>query len=748
MIPEIKRAVEFTRVHQAAAGKPAPVREAECLAAQYPAILRELREDDVLAGFRKNNEIVFFGTIRWFPYPQWTPERQTAGKQGGYCFDFSAKHRLYAESDENEKKQLDELTAYWRRESTISKFFDGGPEHEKLFSPHSPVEGAAIGFCMAHDLDKLVRLGLSGLRRELADRAELAERKKDSEAGMYCCAATSALDTVSRTFLWYARQAARLSKRRWPRAGYFKRMSEDLEFLAGNPPETFAQAVQLVWLYNLLPSGKHIEWNALDVALGDLYVKSVDSGEITEEECMDILCGLWRLINANGEDAVCRITLGGKGRRNPENADRFAMAAMEATRRVRLVTPQLTLRLYEGMNPALLNRAYKVIGEGCVYPMLYNDEAIIPGVMKSMHLDAREACGYFPLGCGEYMLAHDSPSMLDINLNVPKILEAALHNGRDRTGARIGPETGDPTGFETFDNLFSAFLEQVQSAARNGAHRYLAVRNILSGTAPFLLSSVLSADCIERGRGLFNGGLRKVGACLMGHGYTNASDALSAIKLEVFQKRSCSLKDVTEAVDSNFERDPDLRKRLLNAPKFGNDDTEADGVFMKMWENMNRIVDSAGRAAGFDFFTISSVNPGGYGMGAGYGATPDGRLAHEPFAIGNSPMPGRDKRGITALCNSISKVSAVNGGATTNFKLSRELFKGDMPAVKAIFGVFFRNGGQQASISVVNQEDLTAALKEPDKYSHIIVRVGGWCARFIDLEPDIQSDIIKRTFYA
>ena len=44
----------------------------------------------------------------------------------------------------------------------------------------------------------------------------------------------------------------------------------------------------------------------------------------------------------------------------------------------------------------------------------------------------------------------------------------------------------------------------------------------------------------------------------MGHGYTNASDALSAIKLEVFQKRSCSLKDVTEAVDSNFERDPDL----------------------------------------------------------------------------------------------------------------------------------------------------------------------------------------------
>ena len=71
-----------------------------------------------------------------------------------------------------------------------------------------------------------------------------------------------------------------------------------------------------------------------------------------------------------------------------------------------------------------------------------------------------------------------------------------------------------------------------------------------------------------------------------------------------------------------------------------------------------------------------------------------------------------------------------------------------MTKAKAVFGVFFASGGQHATLTVVNQDDLKAAMEEPDKYAHVLVRLGGWSARFIDLERDIQDEIIRRTFYA
>jgi pyruvate-formate lyase len=53
----------------------------------------------------------------------------------------------------------------------------------------------------------------------------------------------------------------------------------------------------------------------------------------------------------------------------------------------------------------------------------------------------------------------------------------------------------------------------------------------------------------------------------------------------------------------------------------------------------------------------------------------------------------------------------------------------------------------QANITILNKGDLEAAVKEPEKYPHLLVRLGGWTARFIDLEPFIQKEIIKRTLY-
>lgn len=742
----VAQAVAVTEIYRRYAGESPALREAMCLKTQYPAILEPLRSKDVFAGCRSGGEIVYTGTIRWFPYPGYSAERKVAGKQGGYCFDFSAMER-YGHS-EADCGAIEALTSFWKAESSVGVLLAPDSPVRKAPMEGNSVDGSNIGFCMALDFDALVRRGIPGLRADVLARRARAEESHDDTS--FCDGLLIALDVFCDVCAWYSQQAREVSHGA-AEAGErlrFSAMADDLDRLRKNEVGSFRQAIQLVWLYNLIASGKHIEWPRLDVALGDWYAHDIDNGVMDEEEAQRLLCGFWRLINENGEAAVCRITVGGRGRRNEANADRFALAAMEATRRVRLVTPQLTLRLCKGQNAKLLDRAYEVIGEGCVYPMLYNDDIVIPGVMQSLHADEKAAEQYFPLGCGEYMLAHVSPSLLDLNWNIPRALDAALRNGRSADGRTIGIETGNAKAYATFDELYSAFMRQIDYSAQLGIGKYEDICSLYKGRVPFLFASLLTQDCLDRNRALFDGGLRYVGGCLMGHGFTNAADSLTAIKQEVYDRKSISLEQLIQAQDNNFKGEEALRKRLLSAPKFGNDDPEADSVFNRMWSDIHHAVASAHIGSCLDFLTASCVNPGGYYMGRDTGATADGRLAGEPFAIGNSPTAGRDQKGITALCNSVSKVSPVNGGATTNFKLSHELFKPSPQYVKAIFGVYFGSGGQHATLTVVNQDDLKAAMKEPAKYAHIIVRLGGWSARFIDLERDVQDEILHRTFYS
>jgi pyruvate-formate lyase len=129
-------------------------------------------------------------------------------------------------------------------------------------------------------------------------------------------------------------------------------------------------------------------------------------------------------------------------------------------------------------------------------------------------------------------------------------------------------------------------------------------------------------------------------------------------------------------------------------------------------------------------------------------ASADGRKCCDPFAIGNSPVAGRDQSGITALFNSVRGITAENGGYITNFKISKSMFSPEnRPKTEALFTTFFKHGGQQANITVVGSRDLEDAMVHPENYSNLLVRIGGWSARFIDLEKRIQLEILNRTLY-
>ena len=64
--------------------------------------------------------------------------------------------------------------------------------------------------------------------------------------------------------------------------------------------------------------------------------------------------------------------------------------------------------------------------------------------------------------------------------------------------------------------------------------------------------------------------------------------------------------------------------------------------------------------------------------------------------------------------------------------------------VKSLFTTFFEQGGQIFQGNVTDVEELRRAQLDPEQHGHVIVRVGGYSARFVNLDKTLQNDIINR----
>ena len=700
MNPFITQAVEITEAYIKYKDAPIPIREAMCHKIQYPGLLPGPREADIFVGRCRGMRVMHVGSFAFFGMPDYTPESATGGKHGGYCFDFSARYTMNL-SDE-EKKILDELDTFWRKESNQATVRDS-PNTDLVFD---------TGFTGASDLDMLVTRGLPGIKEDVTVMPE-----GDFRSGLLIL-----LEAVEDTCRFYLKCAAEMGR---------KDIAKSMSGILEHAPATVAEALQLILIFELLFHERHYELHRLDVALGDIYTREIDEGTLTEDQAIAFIRAFYETINENGDATVCRLVMGGKGRRNMENADRFIVAALKAELMHNRVTPQLTLRIHNDMNPDILKLAYDTIRETGTYPLLYNDDTVIPGVAEAFGVSLKEAESYYPVGCGEYILAPHGPALLITNWNIPRTLDAAIRDGNP----------------ESFEELYQVFLAHVKIHAGKLANYLRLVIDTHNEKNTFLMASLLINNCISRNKPILGGGARYIGVSVMGHGYTNVADGLIAIKKLVYEEKYCTLGQVLAALDANFNGHEELRKVILALPKYGNDEAEVDNMVARIWRDLGSAAKNAAKEYNLDFQTLASANPSGHFMGKQMGATPDGRLAGASYAICNAPTSGNDKNGLTALMNSIIRGTPENGGATTNFKISKELITNERSKFEALFGAYWAGGGQQASFAIINKGDLEAALKEPQKYPNLLVRMGGWTARFVELEPFVQEEILRRTLH-
>ena len=265
----------------------------------------------------------------------------------------------------------------------------------------------------------------------------------------------------------------------------------------------------------------------------------------------------------------------------------------------------------------------------------------------------------------------------------------------------------------------------------------------------FMYVSMLYDGVLDSGKAIFDGGCRYLAGTLELYGVVNAVNSLAAIKKLVFEDKVISAKDLRQAMDDNFYGWNSLRKQLMDAPKYGNDEDYVDQIFVDLQDWLCETIRSQAEKVGLDsYLAVNINNKQNTTLGRWVGATPDGRKAGMPMANANNPAPGTDKNGITAMLNSILKPHHNNhAGMVQNLRLSRETFRGNYEKTTGLIKDYFERGGAHLMITVVGRDDLKNAMEHPEDYQDLIVRVGGLSARFVQLNKDVQQEIYDRTTY-
>ncbi len=303
--------------------------------------------------------------------------------------------------------------------------------------------------------------------------------------------------------------------------------------------------------------------------------------------------------------------------------------------------------------------------------------------------------------------------------------------------------------FPTFEALLAAYRRQVEYSVRALADRHALEYQVEDDAAAYLYVSMLYDDCIPRGKSLVGGGVRIKGGIIETYGMVNVADSLTAIQSLVFDRKILTLEQLQAALLSDFKGFEKEYRLMRQAPKYGNDDPVADSMLCAVSDHVAAHTRDQAKRVGLDYFLIVNINNHmNIGLGAQTGASAEGRRSKAPLANGNTPTAGNDTQGVTAFLNSIVKPdTSLHAGYTHNMKFSKTTFREERSKVEALLNTYFLSGGAQAMITVVGRGDMEAALQEPEKYRNLIVRVGGFSARFVELTPAIQRDLIARTLY-
>lgn len=724
----------YTETHKAASALSKEEREVACLRVLYPALLRSIEPQDLIAG-RLDFLPIGFGCVT------------SVGGVGHYCV-FHKLTKFKEQLPQSEHPRVDALYAYWLDHDLKTKYCKDALKDDivgMFIDCDYPLIATARLSGMMLDYRTLMKRGIGGLRSRIT-----ALQKEKGDNAFYR-ASLECLDLFGTCCDALKEKAQRdLTSADAARAADLCRMIDALDKIKSDAPETFYEALQLFWLYALLAGV--INYGRMDDVLGTYLKHDLDSGLLNEDEAFRLLRSLWTMIENRRTTVNGRIITGGRGRRDPEAADTFTRIAMKVAQSCRYVEPQFTLRMDRNTPEDIFDAALDTIGQGATYPTLYNDDVNVPAVMHAMRVDETTAEQYVPFGCGEFVIQGQSTGTPNTCINLLKLLQISLNGGidpMDGVDKSDGVSLLPAEELTSFDSLYAQYKRLLDHYFDLSIAAQKRSYEIMNEEVSFLFTSILMDDCLGRGKALLDGGVRYLGGTNETYGNINVSDSLAAIREVVFEKKLTTLPALRDVANADFEGQEWLRRQLWEAPKYGNDDDRADALANDLFQFVADGIRDRGIAAGMQYYLIViSNNQLNTEWGRRTAASYDGRHKGQFMNPANNPQGGANHSGPTAMLNSLAKFDAgLHGGSVQNIKFTPDFFNNRREVIKQMFRVYFARGGCHLMVTVVDHGVLEDAVKHPENYRDLIVRVSGFSAVFVNLEPDIQKELMSRVLY-
>ncbi len=555
------------------------------------------------------------------------------------------------------------------------------------------------------------------------------------------------LRAASRFFARYASFVAATAEKeeRSVRRTELENISAMLTRLATQPAVSFLEGVQFTWMLQVMMTllwGSALSFGRFDQYLYPLYAKDISSGSLTREQAREILCCFWLKVNEPRMRTVQSLTLGGVTPEGEDAVNPLTGLCLEVVRDMRLPYPNVGARVSR-KNPEWYRDAIAdSVRAGAGQPMLMADEVWISNLKRLGYAD-RYANDYYNMGCVEIMIPGKQPNFgITEPIAFPMIFESVFDKYRGREDAL--------DSFEKFQAAYDEALEELVQADYAEALEKQADK---FGKCYDPFASIMVDGCLENGKDMFQGGA-ELGThwSFYAYGLGTAADTMTAIRQCVYEQHNLSLAQLAEALRRNFEGYESLRAALESCPHYGNDQDEADEQARHILSRFDDLVFSLNAPEEREKYVTSLF---GYFFhiyhGEITGATANGRLRGEPFSDSMGPSQGKDVSGPTSLLNSVLKLDhdKVTGGYALNVKLNGSLVKGEAgkQALKGLLFAYLEAGGPQIQVNFADVETLRRAKLEPKKYRNVIVRIGGYCEYFVNLDEALQDEIITRTIH-
>lgn len=680
----------------------------------------------------------------------------------------------FAVSPEVKRLYAEKIIPFWRGRSMRERLFaEMTPEwiaayEAGIFTEF--MEQRAPGHTVLDD--KIYRLGMLDFQAAVDESLAkldflndpLAFAKQEELRAMRIAA--GALITFAERHAALARQRAAAEPDPVRRAE-LEQIAEVCSWVPAHAPRTFREALQYYWFVHLGVTSELNTWDAfcpghLDQHLTPFYRRELAAGTLTREAAEELLGCFWIKFNnqpappkvgVTAEESgtytdFAQINTGGLLADGSDGVSEVTYLILDVIEEMRLLQPSSSIQVSTQNPDEFIRRAARIIRTGFGQPSVFNSDLIVEELTRQGKSLADARCGGSS-GCVEVGAFGKEAYILTGYFNLPKIFELTLNNGRDpRTGAQLGPQTGDPRTFASFDALFAAFERQLQHFVDIKVRGNNVIERLYAAFMPCPFLSLLIDDCIARGLDYHNGGARYNSSYIQGVGIGSLTDMLSAVKYHVYEQRSLTMDDLLAALRENFA---DERIRLLLAnrtPRFGNDDERADALTVRIFEAYFNAVDGRHNTRGGEYHINLLPTTVHVYFGSVTGATPDGRRAGQPLSEGVSPVQGADRCGPTAVLRSVARMDhARTGGTLLNQKFTPQLLADEagLNGLVQLIRAYFAMRGHHIQFNVVDAETLRAAQRDPQSHRDLIVRVAGYSDYFCDLSETLQNEIIART---